>query len=164
MQNITQLENDLWESADQLRANSKLGQTEYSTPVLGLIFLRHATTRFNLVSAEIKKDLPSRGGVTRPLRSDDFTERAAIFLPEEARYDYLVDLPEKVDVGQAVNEAMRLIEDEVSLLDGALPTSYNDFEPDVLRPLLRIFNRDALKTASGDVFGRIYEPRPSRSG
>lgn len=91
------------------------------------------------------------------MRSDDFTERAAIFLPEEARYDYLVDLPEKANVGKAINDAMTLIEGEVSLLKGALPKTYNRFEPDLLRTLLRIFNRDALKTASGDVFGRIYE-------
>jgi type I restriction enzyme M protein len=157
MQNITQLENDLWESADQLRANSRLNQTQYSNPVLGLIFLRHATTRFNLVAAEIAQDLPSRGGKMRALRSDDFTERAAIYLPEKARYDYLVALPESEDIGKAINDAMGLIEEEVELLRGALPKTYTRFEPDLLRTLLRIFNRDALKTASGDVFGRIYE-------
>lgn len=157
MQNITQLESDLWESADQLRANSRLNQTQYSNPVLGLIFLRHATTRFNLISAEINHNLPSRGGVARPLRPDDFTQRAAIFLPEKARYDYLVDLPEGEDVGKAINEAMSLIEAQTPLLQGALPKTYTSFEPDLLRTLLRIFNRDALKTADGDVFGRIYE-------
>jgi len=157
MQNITQLENDLWESADQLRANSKLTANEYSMPVLGLIFLRHATTRFNLVAEEIEKELPSRGGVTRELRADEFTERAAIYLPEKARYDYLVALPEGEDVGRAINDAMGLIEAQVALLQGALPKTYTRFEPDLLRTLLRIFNRDALKSAAGDVFGRIYE-------
>ncbi len=157
MNNIDKLENDLWEAADQLRANSRLNQTEYSNPVLGLIFLRHATTRFNKISEEIKKELPSRGGETRPLSQDDFTQRAAIYLPEKARYDYLVDLPEKEDVGKAINDAMGLIEGTTPMLQGALPKTYNRFEKELLRTLLRIFNRDALKTAEGDVFGRIYE-------
>src|SRR5205085_6658777 len=70
--NLARLESDLWEAADQLRANSKLSATEYSMPVLGLIFLRHATTRFDAVRLEIDASLPKRGGVTRPITKDDF--------------------------------------------------------------------------------------------
>jgi hypothetical protein len=92
LQNITQLENDLWEAADQLRANSKLTATEYSLPVLGLIFLRHATNRYLTVKAEIEKSLPSRGGRPRPLTAADFQQKAAIYLPEAAQYEYLVNL------------------------------------------------------------------------
>ena len=157
MQNIHQLENDLWEAADQLRANSKLTAGEYSMPVLGLIFLRHAATRYDMVKLEIENSLPSRDGVIRPLTREDFASRAAIFLPEKAQYDYLAELPDRKDVGKAIVSAMTSIEEEVPFLKGALPKAYTRFEPDLLRKLLRIFNRDALKTATGDVFGRIYE-------
>lgn len=157
MQDIEKLERALWESADQLRANSKLNSTEYSMPVLGLIFLRHATTRYNAVKSEIEKSLPSRGGKRRELTADDFKGRAAIFLPEKAQYDYLVNLPDSTNVGQAINEAMDTIEDQVNFLKGALPKTFTRFEPDLLRNLLRIFNRDALRVAEGDIFGRIYE-------
>lgn len=126
-------------------------------PVLGLIFLRHATTRFHLVGEEVKKTLPARGGVMRPLNSDDFKARAAIFLPAQARYDYLVTLPDSANIGEEINKAMGLIEDEVPMLRGALPKTYHRFDAALLARLLRIFNRDALRTATGDVFGRIYE-------
>lgn len=157
MQNITQLENDLWEAADVLRANSKLTATEYSLPVLGLIFLRHATNRYLTVKADIEKTLPSRGGRTRPLTSADFQQKAAIFLPEAAQYEYLVNLSGQEDLGKHINNAMTLIEGQVDFLKGALPKTYTRFENELLNRLLRIFNRDALRQATGDVFGRIYE-------
>lgn len=156
-QNITQLENDLWEAADQLRADSKLTATEYSLPVLGLIFLRHATNRYLTVKAEIEKTLPTRGGRTRPLTPADFQQKAAIFLPDEAQYEYLVNLSGQEDLGKAINDAMTLIEGQVDFLKGALPKTYTRFENELLDRLLRIFNRDALRKATGDVFGRIYE-------
>ena len=156
-QNITQLENDLWEAADQLRANSKLTATEYSMPVLGLIFLRHATNRYLTVKAEIEQTLPSRGGRTRPLTAADFQQKAAIFLPDAAQYEYLVNLSGQEDLGKAINDAMTLIEGQVDFLKGALPKTYTRFENELLNRLLRIFNRDALRKATGDVFGRIYE-------
>lgn len=157
MQDITRLENDLWEAADQLRANSKLTATEYSLPVLGLIFLRHATNRYLTVKAEIEKTLPSRGGRTRPLTPADFQQKAAIFLPDDAQYEHLVNLSGQADLGKHINEAMTLIEGQVDFLKGALPKTYTKFENELLNRLLRIFNRDALRTATGDVFGRIYE-------
>lgn len=157
LQNITQLENNLWEAADQLRANSKLTATEYSLPVLGLIFLRHATNRYLTVKAEIEKTLPSRGGRTRPLTAADFQQKAAIFLPDAAQYEYLVNLSGQEDLGKKINDAMTLIEGQVDFLKGALPKTYTRFENELLNRLLRIFNRDALRKATGDVFGRIYE-------
>lgn len=157
MEFINNLESDLWEAADQLRANSKLTASEYSMPVLGLIFLRHATNRFLKVKAEIEPTLPTRVGERAPLKADHFKGKAAIYLLEEAQYDYLVDLPEDQDIGQAIVEAMKVIEDQVEMLQGALPKEYTKFDPDLLRDLVRIFNRDALRQASGDVFGRIYE-------
>jgi len=154
---IQNLEADLWEAADQLRANSKLTANEYSQPVLGLIFLRHAYNRFLMVKAEIEPTLPVRGGVRAPLQASHFQGKAAIFLPEKAQYSYLVNLPEDQDIGKALVEAMELIEAQVPMLSGALPKEYTRFEPKLLRDLLRIFNRDALQNANGDVFGRIYE-------
>jgi type I restriction enzyme M protein len=128
-------------------------------PVLGLIFLRHATNRFDATKAKIEKTLPSRGGRTRKIVSQDFEKEAAIFLPEKARYDHLADLPEGDDLGGAINQAMRLIEDQVpDQLTGVLPKDYAKFDKDLLTDLVRIFNRDELRTAtSDDLFGRIYE-------
>lgn len=157
MLNISQLESSLWEAADQLRANSKLNANEYSMPVLGLIFLRHATNRFNAVKAEIENSLPSRGGKKRPITKDDFKGKSAIFLPTEAQYDRILNLVENADIGKAINAAMKAIEDESSLLQGVLPKEYTSFEPDLLYNLVRIFDREELRTATGDVFGRIYE-------
>ena len=157
MLSLSQLESSLWEAADQLRANSKLNASEYSMPVLGLIFLRHATNRYEKVRAEIEQDLPSRGGKTRSLTPADFTSKAALFLPENARYDYLMALPESADLGEALDEAMKAIEQGSALLKGVLPKDYAAFDKALLRDLVRIFGRDELKNATGDVFGRIYE-------
>ena len=157
MQDIKKIEGDLWEAADQLRANSKLTASEYSMPVLGLIFLRHAYNRFLVAKDKIEENLPSRGGVKRPIRKEDFESQSAIFLPEEARYDYLLNLEEGKDIGAAINDAMISIEKEYDNLQGSLPKNYNIFDNDLLAELLKIFNREQLKNATGDVFGRIYE-------
>jgi type I restriction enzyme M protein len=158
MLNITQLESSLWEAADQLRANSRLNANEYSMPVLGLIFLRHATNRFNAVKAEIEQNLPSRGGKKRPITTDDFKGKSAIFLPEESQYQQILNLPEDGKIGEAINKAMKAIEQiEPDMLKGVLPREYTKFEPDLLYKLVRIFDREELRTATGDVFGRIYE-------
>ncbi|WP_375470479.1 N-6 DNA methylase [uncultured Nostoc sp.] len=157
MLNISQLESSLWEAADQLRANSKLNANEYSMPVLGLIFLRHATNRFNAVQAEIEKGLPSRGGRKRPITKDDFKGKSAIFLPTQAQYDRILNLAENADIGKAINAAMKAIEDETQMLQGVLPKEYTSFEQDLLYNLVRIFDREELRKATGDLFGRIYE-------
>ena len=160
-----QLEGDLWEAADQLRANSKLTASEYAMPVLGLIFLRHATTRFNDLLPIVEKDVPERAtGALREARLKmGFAGKAAIYLPENARYDYLAALPQGINIGIAIREAMHLIEESVTdqagqkLLEGALPKDYLGLEQDLLAELIKIFNRPALQSAQGDVFGRIYE-------
>jgi type I restriction enzyme M protein len=164
-QELKLLEDDLWEAADQLRANSKLTASEYSMPVLGLIFLRHATTRFHALLPDVEKAVPARA--TGALREDrirlGFQGKAAIYLPEAARYDHLAALPAGTNVGEAIRDAMITIEDSVTdqkgqkLLEGALPKDYLGLEQDLLAELLKIFNRPALQTATGDVFGRIYE-------
>ncbi|ABK61867.1 N-6 DNA methylase [Clostridium novyi] len=157
MEDIKKIERDLWDAADQLRANSKLTAAEYSMPVLGLIFLRYAYNRFLMVKEEIEENLPSRNGKKRPITKEDFESKSAIFLPEIARYDYLVSLTEDADIGKSINNAMKAIEKEYEKLKGSLPTNYTIFDNELLRELLRKFNSDELRNAKGDVFGRIYE-------
>lgn len=171
MVNIRKLESELWESADLLRAGSKLTSNQYCMPVLGLIFLRYAYSRFKLVEAEILKNRPSRGGRVLPVEASDFAAKSALYLPKEAQYDYLVNLPEQIaaaglmskdghpmnSLGEVVNNAMSLIEDQSEQLRGVLPKTYTDFRDDLLAELLRIFNNSALDEVGGDVIGRIYE-------
>ena len=155
---LRKLEAELWRAADQLRANSKLTATEYSMPVLGLIFLRHAYNRFQKVKIEVEKTLPShpqRG--KRPLTKKDFEEQNSMFLPEKSQFDYLVSLPESAEIGEAIDNAMKLIEDEYDNLKGVLPKNFSIFSKDLLRELLRIFNKEVLQKAEGDLFGKIYE-------
>ena len=157
MINIRKLESELWESADLLRSNSKLTSQEYCMPVLGLIFLRYAFSRYQYVEQEIMKDRPVRNGRVMPVEAIDFQGKSAIFLPQEARYDYLLNLPDDANVGEKVNAAMRLIEEQSEQLQGVLPKTYTSFQNDLLRELLRIFNNSALNNIQDDVIGRIYE-------
>ncbi len=158
MDNIEQLEGRLWESADQLRANSKLTSTEYCMPVLGLIFLRHAFNRFLVVRTDIESSLPKRGGVARSLTKDDFARKSSLFLREISQYDYLLENEEaKQDRGKAIIEAMEAIENDYESLKGVLPKDFQIFDNELLGRLLKIFNDEALRNTNGDVFGRIYE-------
>lgn len=155
---LKQLENNLWQAADQLRANSKLTATEYSFPVLGLIFLRHAYSRFTDAKSKIEKTLPyhpQRG--YKSLTKEDFLKAKAIFLPEVSRWINIAELPEGEDIGEYLNNSMRLIEDDYDVLKGVLPKNYTIFEKDLLFKLVRIFNTELLDNVEGDVFGRIYE-------
>ena len=157
MINIRKLETELWEAADLLRADSKVTSQEYCMPVLGLIFLRYAYSRFKFVEAEILKNRPVRNGRVLPVESDDFKTKSAIFLPEEARYDHLLNLPDNADMGQAINKAMELIEAQSRQLKGILPKNYTILQNDLLRELLRIFNNSAFNEMKDDIIGRIYE-------
>jgi type I restriction enzyme M protein len=157
MENIEALERRLWSAADQLRANSGLGSNEYFMPVMGLIFLRHAHNRFLKVKAEIEPKLAKRQGVARLLTKDDFARKTAIYLRDEARWDFLASLPADKDPGAAVNKAMEDIEADYPILAGNLPKEYSKLSQDVLRTLLRIFSDSELNTTNGDVFGKIYE-------
>ena len=157
MINIRKLETELWEAADLLRADSKVTSQQYCMPVLGLIFLRYAYSRFKFVEGEILKDRPVRNGRVLPVSADDFKAKSAIFLPEEARYDYLLNLPDNADMGQALNRAMELVEAQSSQLKGILPKNYNILQNDLLRELLRIFNNSAFNEIKDDIIGRIYE-------
>lgn len=157
MENIEALERRLWDAADQLRANSGLGSNEYFMPVMGLIFLRHAHNRFLKVKAEIEPKLAKRQGVSRALTKEDFARKTAIYLRDEARWDFLASLPADKDPGAAVNRAMEDIEADYPILSGNLPKEYSKLSQDVLRTLLRIFSDSELNTTNGDVFGKIYE-------
>lgn len=168
---IRKLEADLWKAANGLRSNSELTSNQYCMPVLGLLFLRYAYSRFCLVKNEIEKNRPMRGGRPLPIEPNDFAAKSAIYLPEEAQYDYLVNLPEDLSshpvtgldgralhsLGEAVNNAMFLIEQQVPQLSGVLPKNYTLFTDSLLAELLRIFNNRALDDVGGDVIGRIYE-------
>ena len=156
--NIETVEKRLWTAADQLRANSDFASNEYFMPVMGLIFLRHAYSRFLAIKPAIEAELPSRGGVKRGLTKEDFSSRGAIFLKPEAQFQYLVNLPEASDRAAAIIAAMEAVEEDYAALKGVLPKSeYQSLENDVLGTVLRIFNDPALQDAKGDVFGRIYE-------
>lgn len=157
MINIRKLETELWEAADLLRADSKVTSQEYCMPVLGLIFLRYAYSRFKFVEADILKNRPVRNGRVLPVEAADFKTKSAIFLPEEARYDYLLNLPDNTDMGQAINHAMELIEEQSAQLKGILPKNYTILQNDLLRELLRIFNNSAFNEMKDDIIGRIYE-------
>ena len=157
LKEIGQLESRLWEVADQLRANSKLTSSEYCMPVLGVIFLRHATNRYHAALAQIEADQAAGRMPKRPLEKEDFTKRRALLLPESARFDSLLNQPKNAHLGTKLVEAMNAIEADFEPLRGQLPRDYDQFENDLLEDLLRIFDSDVLRTASGDVFGRIYE-------
>jgi type I restriction enzyme M protein len=158
LEQLGEIEKRLWSGADTLRANSNFASNEYFLPVMGLIFLRHAYSRFLRVKGEVEGTLPSRGGKRRELTKEDFSRKGAIFLREKAQFDYLVERPDGEDRAKAVIDAMTLIEDDYQSLKGMLPKNeYQELDNDVLGRLLRIFNDPALKNANGDIFGRIYE-------
>lgn len=155
--NIRKLEADLWESADLLRAESKLTSSQYCMPVLALIFLRYAYSRYKKVEAELQKNRPSRGGKVMPLEASDFAAKSALYLPREAQFDHLVNLSGDQNLGEAVNHAMNLIEEQSEQLKGVLPKSYTMFNNELLSQLLGIFNNQTIDEVGGDVIGRIYE-------
>lgn len=154
---IKQLEKELWDSADNLRANSKLTAAEYKDPVLGLILLRYAQNRYEEAKIAIEASIPEGPRGKRAATQADFLAAGAMMLPEKSQYEHLANLPEGDDVNEAVNEAMRLIEASYPDLAGILPKNYQELDSDLLRELIRVFNKDSVKTLKGDVFGRIYE-------
>jgi type I restriction enzyme M protein len=100
LERIGEIEKRLWSGADTLRANSNFASNEYFLPVMGLIFLRHAYSRFLKVKAEVEEKLPSRAGKKRELTKEDFSRKGAIFLRDEAQFDYLVSLPGSAIAGR----------------------------------------------------------------
>ena len=158
LENIEAIEKRFWSAADTLRANSNYASNEYFLPVMGLIFLRHAYSRFLAVRDGLVAALPTRGGKARELTKEDFSQKGAIFLRENAQFDYLVSLKDSDDRAKAIIEAMESIEADYETLRGVLPKAeYQEVDNTVLKQLLQTLNPEELKRASGDIFGRIYE-------
>ena len=156
---IEKLESDLWEAADNLRANSKLTSSDYFMPVLGVIFLRHAANRFDAAHRQIEADQASGKMPKRKVLPADYIARRSLYLPEKARYDWIMQQAavSGADLPKLVTDAMTAIEAEFEPLLGVLPKDYGIFETKVLEDLMRLFNSEQIKQATGDVFGRIYE-------
>ncbi len=158
LENIEAIEKRLWSAADALRANSNYASNEYFMPVMGLVFLRHAYSRYLAVKDSIEASLPSRGGVKRELTKEDFSKKSAIFLHLRAQFDYLVGLKDSDDRAKAIIDAMESIQIDYETLRGVLPKQeYRELDNEILSQLLRALNPEELKKVSGDVFGRIYE-------
>ena len=158
LEHIEAIEKRLWTAADTLRANSNYASNEYFLPVMGLVFLRHAYSRYLAVKDDVEAGLSTRAGKKRALAKEDFSQKSAIFLRPEAQFDHLVGLPDGEDRAKAVIGAMQSIEADYESLRGVLPKSeYQELDNAVLGQLLRTLNPDELKQVSGDVFGRIYE-------
>ncbi|MCK8601355.1 type I restriction-modification system subunit M [Desulfoferrobacter suflitae] len=158
---LKQLENDLWRSADTLRANSDLKSTEYSTPVLGLIFLKFADNRYRRFEKEILREYTKLKGTRRekPL-SDIAIEKCGFYLPDHARYDHLLNLPEEADLARAIKKAMEAIEEYKPELRGVLPQDeyfrLTRTDKTIPAQLLKNFS-NIPRNADGDMFGQIYE-------
>ncbi len=150
--NHSEIERRLWASADELRANSKLKSSEYSVPVLGLIFLRYADHRFAIA----EKELAGKGSGRRTIGKEDYQRQGVMYLPPQARFSKLLALPEGENIGKAINEAMKAVEAENEDLKGVLPKTYNQIENSTLVSLLKNFAAIAVD-AEGDTFGKIYE-------
>jgi len=159
---IVELEKRLWDIADVLRANSDLKSSEYSTPVLGLIFLKYADFRFTKqekIFSDLSTKTSTKAGKSssrRKIGKTDYQAAGVMFLPPEARYSYLLNLPEGADIGKAINEAMEAIERENEDLKGVLPKTYNRFKNNMLVELLKLMS-SIPEDIEGDAFGKIYE-------
>jgi type I restriction enzyme M protein len=156
--NNSVIEKRLWDAADELRANSRLKASEYSVPVLGLIFLRYADHRFAKADEAIRAERAAQasGHRQRPISKADYHARGVLYIPDEARFAHLVALPEGENVGRAINDAMKAIETENPDLRDVLPKTYNRMDNATLVSLLRIFYAIEMDL-EGDVFGQIYE-------
>ena len=152
--NLNELERRLWSAADELRANSKLKSSEYSIPVLGLIFLRYADHKF----AQAEQQLASEAASSRRrgIGKTEYQARGVFYLPEAARFGHLLNLSEDENIGQAITDAMKAIEAENPQVNGVLPKTYNRLEKSTLIELLRIMEQIPMEI-EGDAFGKIYE-------
>lgn len=162
-EDLKKLEATLWQAADNLRANSDLKSSEYSTPVLGLIFLRFADNKYSQYEGEINNEYEKLKGTRREKPIHEIAiEKCGFYLPEKARYEYLLNLPEEEDVAQAIKDAMVIIEEYKPELRDILPKDEyfrlvrNPEYREIPTQLLKNF-ADIPKDASGDMFGQIYE-------
>jgi type I restriction enzyme M protein len=159
---LKELEANLWTAADKLRVDSGLKASEYSTPILGLIFLRFASIRYNKVKAEIAAEMASQKKSRNQQKIEDIAIlKCGFYLPPEAEYDYLLNLPEKQDIAKAIKKAMEQIEYYKPQLKDSLPKDeyyklYSKDDRSLPKTLLKIF-KDIPEDATGDLFGKVYE-------
>jgi type I restriction enzyme M protein len=160
---LKKLEKDLWAAADKLRANSDLKASEYSTPVLGLIFLKFADNKYSQHEAAIQQAYKQLKGTRRERPLEEIAiEKCGFYLKDFARYDHLLQLPEKENIAKAIRRAMASIENTKPELLGVLPQeeydrfTRSDKNKHIPKDLLKLFS-DIPVDASGDVFGQIYE-------
>lgn len=160
---LKQLEDQLWSAADNLRANSDLKASEYSIPVLGLIFLKFADNKFRRHEAAIQAEFEKKKGtrIEKGL-SEIAIEKCGFYLPPHARYNYLLNLPDSDDIAKAIKEAMEAIEEYKPELEGVLPKqeyfrlTRDPKTRDIPIKLLKNF-ADIPADFTGDLFGQIYE-------
>jgi len=147
---LVAVENRLWATADQLWANTGLKPSEFSTPVLGLIFLRYADKRFT----DLAQALADQGTPADEIDAVDYQAEGVLYLPEEARFSHLLKLTEGANLGKAIATAMSLVEEHNPELKGVLPRGYNLLPNATLVELLRLL---APLDLEGDAFGKVYE-------
>ena len=154
---LKEFENKLWKTADYLRAKSSLKYNEFSSPILGLIFLKFADYKFLKAKEELLKKNQKSSRRTAFDEKTKFHALGVLYVPEEASYDYLLSLPENNSLGKALNKAMMLMEQENKELQGALPKNYLRIPNDLLVATLRTFNEIEFKDHNTDIFGKVYE-------
>lgn len=159
---LKELEDSLWQAADNLRANSNLKSSEYATPVLGLIFLRFASIRYDRIKPEIEKELKAqKNRRIQQTEAEIAIAKCGFYLPDDAKYDYLLNLPEETDIAMAIKHAMEQIEQYKPELQDSLPKDeyfklYTKEDRSIPKSLLKIF-ANIPEDAGGDVFGKVYE-------
>lgn len=149
----SEIEKRLWSSADELRANSKLKSSEYSVPVLGLIFLRYADYRFTQAEKELAAQFAKKSSGTgrREIGKEDYQAKGVMFLPPTARFSHLLERPEGENIGKAINEAMKAVEAANEELKGVLPKSYTKIENATLVALLKTFSQLAVDARQSEM-------------
>ena len=159
---LKQLKDNLWHSADVLRAGAHLAANKYGQPILGLIFLRYADILFKQHKAEIEAEYNEyKGSRMEKTMKEISIEHCGFYLPECAYYDYINDAPDDANKATLVKEAMEAIEDENPSMLGVLPKEVYaqlvpDEEPELLSNIVRIF-KDIPENCTVDIFGEIYE-------
>lgn len=159
---LKDLEDKLWQAADKLRVDSGLKASEYATPILGLIFLRFASLRYNRIVPEIMAELEAqKNSRMQQTEVEIAIAKCGFYLPEKARYEYLLALPEEQDIAKAIKHAMEEIEKYKPELTDSLPKDeyfklYSDDDRTLPKSLLKIF-ADIPEDATGNVFGKVYE-------
>jgi type I restriction enzyme M protein len=123
---------------------------------LGLIFLRFAEVRFAARRSELEKSASSSRRGSRVDEPSAYHAEGVLYLSPNARFDYLLALPEGEAVGRAISDAMRDIEKNNPSLSGVLPKTYEIFNSTLLKELLKKVS-EIPANLGYDAFGRIYE-------